>query len=301
MTVVRSPTTATAPPACYLCGGRDARLIADLRQRPTGETDFRIPPDQYRRQIHQCLGCDVFFSTHDMLPADVYRGTYNATTYAGRLLENFRKIRALPEECSDNKQRVRRVGRFLSERGRAPADTRVLDVGSGLCVFLAELKELGYDCYCVDPDPVAVRHALEHACVDGAYAGTLDECMFPEAFDLIALNKVLEHVADPVSMLATCRQWLKPGGAVYLEVPDGETSLAGQPLEGREEFYIEHHTVFTVPALRFLIEAAHFQPVEIGRLHEPSDKFTLFAFLTPAGALNGPDRAASSPSRRGPR
>jgi SAM-dependent methyltransferase len=42
------------------------------------------------------------------------------------------------------------------------------------------------------------------------------------AIDLIMMNHVIEHVADPTHLLSECRRVLRKGGAVYLRTPDVE-------------------------------------------------------------------------------
>ena len=38
----------------------------------------------------------------------------------------------------------------------------------------------------------------------------------PESFDVVTSMEMLEHVPDPVSILAACRQMVKPDGWVFL-------------------------------------------------------------------------------------
>ena len=99
-------------------------------------------------------------------------------------------------------------------------------------------------------------------------------------FDLVTFNKVLEHVADPVAMLTAATTYLKPGGFVYLEVPDGEGAVrAGW---GREEFFIDHPHIFSAASVALMARQAGFSISETERLREPSGKYTLRAFLAPA-------------------
>jgi hypothetical protein len=89
---------------------------------------------------------------------------------------------------------------------------------------------------------------------------------------------VLEHVPEPVPMLARAGAWLAPGGFVYVEVPDGEA--AARDGAGREEFFIDHWHAFSAASLAMLASRAGFHAAAIERLREPSGKFTLRAFLT---------------------
>jgi hypothetical protein len=98
------------------------------------------------------------------------------------------------------------------------------------------------------------------------------------AYDVVTFNKVLEHVLDPVAMLARAADFLIPGGFVYVELPDGEA--AEKDGKEREEFFIEHYHVFSVASIAILSQRAGFTVNEIERLREPSGKYTLRAFLS---------------------
>jgi hypothetical protein len=96
-------------------------------------------------------------------------------------------------------------------------------------------------------------------------------------FDIVAFNKVLEHVPDPVEMLARGTHNVAEGGFVYVEVPDGPA--AAEDGFGREEFFIEHLHVFSPDSLALTAKRAGLRPLRVDRLQEPSTKYTLCAFL----------------------
>lgn len=269
-------------PVCPICGSTDAELLTIVTVPPPGEKDYGIPAERYRRALYRCGECSGFINWHGLLPTDYYRGDYNAASWPERLLEPFRRIRALPADQSDNKQRVARIIRHLAERGRTADSTRVLDVGSGLCVFLAELGEQwGGNLACVDPDPAAIAHAVEYAGVNTGHAGTLDDFEPTDRFDLITFNKVLEHVPDPARLLGQAAALLRPGGTVYLELPDGELALQHGRLNERQEFFAEHLAVYTPEALARLAGEAGFRAMGTSSLREPSGKCTVYGFLEP--------------------
>ena len=61
---------------------------------------------------------------------------------------------SLPFDSSDNQQRFDFISKFFIElNGSGPS--RCLDVGSGLGVFPALLKEAGWTCTALEPDPIA--------------------------------------------------------------------------------------------------------------------------------------------------
>lgn len=265
-----------------LCGGRDFRTVFDYRAPPAGEVRFAFTAGRdYRRVVVRCEKCGHFLSRHDMDMSVLYSGAYVEATYgADGLRRAFERIMALPPEKSDNAGRVARVVQFA--RGYFPDGARslsVMDVGAGLCVFLHRLKrETGWRCVALDPDAGAVEHARAVAGVEGI-CGDFMSAEVGANYDMVTFNKVLEHVLEPVAMLCKSAAHLQSHGIVYLELPDGEAAMREGP--GREEFFIDHHHVFSLASLRILAERAGFQVLEDERLREPSSKYTLRAFLAP--------------------
>jgi len=140
------------------------------------------------------------------------------------------------------------------------------------------MKEAGWKCTALDPDPRAAAHAKELVGVQAVAGDFLS--IGPDqlgAFDVITFNKVLEHVEDPVVMLLKASRHLNPGGFVYVEVPDAEAAAVEGP--EREEFFIEHNHVFSPSSLAMMIVRAGFRVVALERLREPSTKYTIRAFL----------------------
>ena len=77
-------------------------------------------------------------------------------------------------------------------------------------------------------------------------------------------------------MLARLKADLSPDGKAYIELPDGDA--ASDEGFGREEFFIEHHHVFTMASMELLLRRNGLRTLELERLREPSTKFTLRAF-----------------------
>jgi SAM-dependent methyltransferase len=262
-----------ADPACPLCGAGGLEEAFAYDAPPDGETRFDLGGQSYRRRYLRCPRCGHYVSDHELDLTALYEGDYMDATYAGeRLRATYDRIMGLPPERSDNVARVARVTGRL-----APGS--VLDVGSGLGVFPARMKEAGWRATALDPDTRAVDHARAHVGVDAVQA---DFMTAPELgrHDLVTLNKVLEHVADPVAMLERAHAALANGGTVYVELPDGEGAAADGP--GREEFFIEHLHVFSMASMCLLAARAGFAVQLAERLREPSDKYTLYAFLRAA-------------------
>lgn len=266
--------------ACAICGGTDLSVACEYRQPPKGEVAFVDAFEGgYRRSYFLCKGCGHFTADLEVDPRAFYIGNYVSGTYRDRegLRRNFERIRSLPSELSDNIGRVRHVAgfvrRYCDQKNRA---LKLLDIGAGLGVFPAAMKEEGFVCTALDPDPAVVEH-LKGVVGVTAVGGVVEDVVGLGRFDVISLNKVLEHVNDPVKMLARCRTFLEGGGCVYIELPDGE----GAREEGfhREEFFLEHLHVFTCASVRILAERAGFRVLAVEKLREPSGKYTLRMFV----------------------
>ena len=96
---------------------------------------------------------------------------------------------------------------------------RVLDVGCGDGASLVELRELGWDVEGVDFDPLAAKAAASRGVT--VRVGSLDEQRYPgESFDAVTLSHVIEHVPDPVRLLAECGRVLARTGQVVVLTPN---------------------------------------------------------------------------------
>ncbi len=262
------------PATCPACSG-DLHTIARFTEAPEGETDYGLHP--YDRTLLQCNRCShvVNESSHDL--ESIYETDYRTTTYGERAIDAFDRIMALPPGKSDNRLRVERVRNNVLAHG-GPTAGSALDVGSGLAVFPAALAAHGWDCVALDPDPRAAEQADQ---LDGvrAIAGPFDESTVEGTFDLITLNKVIEHVSDPVALLKHAEPLLTDRGLVYIEVPDAEGALDVGP--EREEFFVEHYHAFSAASAVLAAAKAGLRTVTLLRLIEPSGKYTICAFLRP--------------------
>ena len=258
-----------------MCGADRRSLIAEFHERPEGETDFGLKP--YHRELWRCEDCGHFENEHPFDFSALYEGGYSRATYGERLRANFEKIMALPPERSDNRQRAIYVDEYWASRHSARRE--LVDIGSGLAVFPAAMREKGWRCLAVDPDPAAAEQALNLAGVE-ALVGDFFSLSPPRRFGLVTFNKVLEHVPDMVAMLQRAESWLEDDGLIYVELPDGEAALADPLGPAREEFFVEHFCAFSAASYALLTRRAGFRLNRLDRVREPSGKYTLRGFMS---------------------
>jgi SAM-dependent methyltransferase len=119
---------------------------------------------------------------------------------------------------------IRQVARHVDLPGRL-----VLDLGGGSGYFTAAFRSRGARCLLVEPDPAELR-----ACgrpPSGAVRG--DGMRLPVAdgaVDVCFSSNVLEHVPDPVRMLAEMTRVTRPGGIIYLAFTNWYSPWGGHEL-----------------------------------------------------------------------
>jgi SAM-dependent methyltransferase len=137
---------------------------------------------------------------------------------------------------------------------------RILEIGCGRGLLLHQLAQLGHECHGIERSALAARRAAQ---TEGlrVYTQPLEECHFTgQQFDAVILWHVLEHLDHPQATLALISRVLKPGGLLYLEVPN-LTSLQSCAT-GKNWFHLdlEHHLYhFSPDGLRRLLLSSGFQ------------------------------------------
>ena len=152
------------------------------------------------------------------------------------------------------------IARYLPDKS-----ARVVDVGCANGGLLNALKGLGYENLCgVDPSPGCVAYVRDHLGIE-AYAGVLDPIPVEvKPADAVILSHVLEHVRELRPALAAVREVMKPGGVLYVEVPDATryTDFVFSPFQ---DFNTEHINHFSENLLAQLLDSCGFRPTASGR------------------------------------
>jgi SAM-dependent methyltransferase len=95
--------------------------------------------------------------------------------------------------------------------------------------------------------------------------GLLSDLHFPDHhFDVVLAASVFEHLQEPKKDLAQIRRILKPGGLLYVGVPNYRTLPI---MFGKDDFFLnqppQHVNYFTPTTLRVLLKDAGFRNVRI--------------------------------------
>ena len=205
---------------CPICFSRHYRLLS--RYLPyyslgLGERFFK------------CLNCGMF--SLDPVPSKKrIISLYGSGQYHKRLQQqNMSWIGGSKNLENYLKKRLIKVEKMLKKRGR------LLDIGAGSGVFLAEAKKRGWKIKGIELDPQAIRYARRQFGISLLNDELLNLKIPSQFFDAVHLNHVLEHVYDPVELLKRIKLILKPGGYLIIEVPNEI-----YPLSELIQFYLSY-------------------------------------------------------------
>jgi SAM-dependent methyltransferase len=149
---------------------------------------------------------------------------------------------------------------------------RVLDAGAGGGEVVYMLRKLGFDAMGLEPDERYAGHAREALGVP-VETGFVQDLSFPSGrFDVITMYHALEHVEDPVGILAKLRGWLTPGGRLVIEVPNVEARC----LHPRHRFHFAHFYNFNRATLEATGRQAGFEPVQTSTSPDAGNLITTF-------------------------
>jgi 2-polyprenyl-3-methyl-5-hydroxy-6-metoxy-1,4-benzoquinol methylase len=95
-----------------------------------------------------------------------------------------------------------------------------LDVGCGKGEALSAAKDLGWEALGIEISQEAATLAQIRSGVP-VLAGQFDAINIESGkFDIIYLREVLEHIREPVKLLRCLNNWLRPGGVLFIQVPN---------------------------------------------------------------------------------
>ena len=258
---------AEQPVPCGVCGALDHRAVFSPRRSPGPVVRCRqcgllyISPRRDERALifdGPELGglSERLLDSHDLADVEV-TGEWPLLEY--RAAEE-------PALVLNNREALNRLGRWVQPPGR------LLDFGCGGGFFLGTARDAGWEIFGVEPLP---GHAIYARARFNArvLADTLRPGMFPpEYFDVITAFQVFEHLPAPLADLNRLASFLRPGGALLIEVPNIAT-WGVRLLGPRHRHFVQSHLNFFTPqTLRRLITQAG---LAMSAIYFPGRRMTL--------------------------
>lgn len=148
--------------------------------------------------IYKCKNCGFGFTTN----LSAHLGNYHRDdTYIQeeKLFENIFS---------------KRVSKILNFKTKGD----VLDIGCSTGLFLSLFQKKGWNVTGVEISKKAAEVAEKRGVE--VLIKPFEEIRFTKKFDLIVLNHTLEHLKDPFDVVKKASQLLKPGGLLYIDLPN---------------------------------------------------------------------------------
>ncbi len=98
--------------------------------------------------------------------------------------------------------------------------TRLLDVGSGGGEAVYYFRERGIEADGIEPNEGYARYSKEKYDIPAYISRWQDAEIDHETYDVVTAHHVVEHLHSPFESLTTFREWLVPGGYLYISVPN---------------------------------------------------------------------------------
>lgn len=263
------PGDRVAGEACRLCCGTDRQVLA-TRGRGFESLVTAV-----------CTSCGLV--SHHPLPDAAEVAAFYASRYRVEYkgaIEPKRKhaLRAIRGALA----RMHRLAPLL------PPRAAVLDVGASSGEFVYAMARAGFDATGIEPNFGYAEYAAATYGVRLQFGGFETAEATPDSLDLVTLNHVLEHLADPWDALRRIHAWLKPDGLLFVEVPN----LAGVRKQAANTFHRAHIWNFTPETLEAAAFQAGFVPSDGEDARSTSVVFRKRLPDDPPPARTGPDLAA---------
>ena len=139
----------------------------------------------------------------------------------------------------------------------------VLDIGCGRGHMLMKLKEQNWECYGTEISQTLSQNLIQNG-IKVKNSVNIKSCDFPSNyFDVITLFHVFEHLQNPFKTLEEIGRILKPGGLLYIEVPN--FSKKKKKIKKGQWIHLDaprHLFHFTVNGLRLVLKKQRFNIVK---------------------------------------
>ena len=257
-TATRAVPAAAAPPLmgshdlepvdCYACGSSRKTFLTEAKD------DLGGKPGRFT--FHTCDECGLAYQD-PRIPADGIAEWYDDTYIAHRKSSDFGVLTPFYRWVMGKHDRDKRklVDRFVA----LDATSRVLDIGCAAGTFLEEVR-LRHGCSGVGVDfkDLSDAPAFRH---NRFIQGLFSEAPIERgSMDLVTMWHYLEHDYDPPATLERCREVLRPGGQMVIEVPRLDSRTARWYGDRWPGLQAPQHTVlFSREQLLRAVERAGFE------------------------------------------
>jgi SAM-dependent methyltransferase len=258
---------------CAACGGSDLR--AHLRVAGDAGPRGLIPEtDRYGSalaDIVRCAGCGHM--QLERMPSDAELGEAYGEAASGDYVEEEAGQRETARRALD------RIERHTGGRGA------LLDLGCWVGFMLDEARERGWRVMGVEPSEFASGYAREHNGLEVLTGDLLTAPVPAGEWDAVVLGDVIEHLPRPGDALDRIARLLRPGGVLYLALPDSGSRVARMMGARWWSVLPTHVQYFTRSSLATLLRRHGYEPLTVSTAPKA---FSVRYYLDRIGGYSAP-------------
>lgn len=172
-----------------------------------------------------CDHCGLLYT--NPMPTEAELNTYYEKYYRF----DYQLAATAPKRKHIVKRQREARARAVHLEGLLSEGARTLDFGAGSGEFVTLMLEKGFDAHGFEPGETYATHAIGRL-GDRIRLTTWQAAQYGAEFDLVTCFHVLEHLSAPIPALRRMAGWLRPGGRLYIEVPDMISGLAHKGFGG---------------------------------------------------------------------
>lgn len=172
---------------------------------------------------------------------------------------------------------------LLGKLGKPAPGAKLLDCGAATGFLMEAAAEMGYAPYGVELSEFGAESIAAKFGRDHVQQGQLENASFPGApegsFDVVTMCDFIEHVRDPVSVLAKARSLLSHGGRLVVTTPN--RAGISRTLMGKKwsQYKLEHLYYFGPGNITLLLEKSGFGNVKTGPAHKKITLKYIFSYF----------------------
>ena len=205
----------------------------------------------FRKQgflFNRCQGCSHIYVSPRLRPC---LQAQLATELDGTLADPFSQTQKIYAEY---------LCRILRRHAQGP---RLLDIGFGAGFLLRMARAYGFQVYGIESSH-ALTEELKPLLGRRLIEMHLSEEDLPwGSFDVIAMNHVIEHIAEPRNLLPKIAKALNPDGMLFIAVPDSgslQFKIFGKNWDAVNP--VAHYQFFNESSLTRLLHDSGFEPIK---------------------------------------
>lgn len=196
---------------------------------------------------------------------------YPSESYWGRDVRKIKKTQAWREER-------KRAFEFLYEGiFQRENKGRILDIGSGLGLFLSKFKEKGWEVLGTDISKDVIKYSKEVFGIRTLIGDVVKLSLPKKHFDVVTMSGVFEHIYTPRETLIKIRELLKDDGVLVIVVPNIES--LGSVIYGKEWYHLQpgrHLYQFSPKTLARLLRETGFAIDDLSHSYWAHNYYSLF-------------------------